>query len=147
MTLRRLSGERYEVKFLREEPSDVFRARVAAASGVAVALLRLVRGDGSEVVKPRRPNTELVDGEIISLMVLLFSSATSRVRNLRFRLSWGYPSTGKDFLDGSCLIFCGGELADIEDYQNRNPGNGVKHSGDRMNAVGGGAFCSALSEL
>ena len=74
VTLRRLTGERYKIDFSQNEPSDVFRVRVATAAGVEPALLRLVQANGKEVVLPHSRTTDLKDGDVISLIVCLFSS-------------------------------------------------------------------------
>ncbi|GES88827.1 hypothetical protein RCL_jg16577.t1 [Rhizophagus clarus] len=44
----------------------------------------------------------------IQLMVLLYSiSKELSINALTFDLFWGYPSTGSDFLDGTCMLYTG----------------------------------------
>ncbi|KAK3579947.1 hypothetical protein CHS0354_020843 [Potamilus streckersoni] len=51
-----------------------------------------------------------------------------------FDLFWGYPSTGMDFLDASCLLFSGVSFIDVCDYRCSGQLNSsVSHSGDVMN--------------
>lgn len=59
-------------------------------------------------------------------------------------LDWGFPQTGNDFLDGSCLIYSEHRLLDVVDYRGaRNwsagtgPAASVLHSGDVMSPGGG----------
>lgn len=51
--------------------------------------------------------------------------------NAVFDLFWGYPSSGKDYLDASVLIYSGSSLQGIVDYRHR-AFNGISHSGDVM---------------
>jgi hypothetical protein len=41
----------------------------------------------------------------------------SRLRRVDFELYWGYPKTGKDFLDGAALAFAGQTLLQTVDYR------------------------------
>lgn len=73
-----------------------------------------------------RPNAS------IYLVVLLFS-VPEHFDHVVFDLYWGYPSSGKDYLDASCLMFNGLKFVCLSDYDARNPVRAVRHSGDVMN--------------
>ncbi|RUS34794.1 TerD domain-containing protein [Jimgerdemannia flammicorona] len=79
-------------------------------------------------------------GSYIQLIIILFAiTSGSLVRNVTFRLYWGYPATGKDYLDGTCLVFRDGpEDIMVYDYMHRfrPPFPHIKHSGDVMDDVG-----------
>ena len=59
------------------------------------------------------------------------------IRRLNFHLSWGYPPSGKDFLDATCMMLNrDGSNADwavkqLVDYSNKTA-PGISHSGDQM---------------
>ena len=58
------------------------------------------------------PNTlqdyNIGPGSHIQLIVVLYSiTRAESIKNLTFDLFWGYPASGKDYLDGSCLVYKG----------------------------------------
>ncbi|CAG8440034.1 10178_t:CDS:2 [Cetraspora pellucida] len=78
----------------------------------------------------------------IQLVVVLYSiSKKDALKNLVFDLYWGYPASGVDFLDGSCLIYEGNKLWKTYDYKHKVYSDilYISHSGDdidRNNATG-----------
>ncbi|RUS30465.1 hypothetical protein BC938DRAFT_479360 [Jimgerdemannia flammicorona] len=45
-------------------------------------------------------------GSYVQLIIVLYAiTPTSKIRNVIFRLYWGYPAHGADYLDGTCLVF------------------------------------------
>jgi len=75
-------------------------------------------------------------------MVLLYSiSKELSINELTFDLYWGYPSSGVDFLDGTCILYTGTEsncqLWRIFDFKNRkfNDLPHMSHSGDILDSV------------
>ncbi|XP_022093806.1 uncharacterized protein LOC110980997 [Acanthaster planci] len=62
---------------------------------------------------------------------LLFSAPENNLNKVVFDLHWGYPSTGRDFLDATAIIFSGTELIDYLDYRKLSH-ESLRHSGDRM---------------
>lgn len=48
-----------------------------------------------------------------------------------FDLFWGYPASGPDFLDASCLVYQGTTFLNLADYRHRTL-SGITHSGDVM---------------
>ncbi|OWF52740.1 hypothetical protein KP79_PYT06322 [Mizuhopecten yessoensis] len=81
----------------------------------------------------------------VYLMVLLYSIPEA-FDHVVFDLHWGYPVTGADFLDASCLVYQGTALKSVCDYRGYRksgsqqsikpfPLSGLKHSGDIMNKI------------
>ncbi|XP_013410155.1 uncharacterized protein LOC106173543 [Lingula anatina] len=69
----------------------------------------------------------------IHLMVLLYA-IPDHFNEVVFDLFWGYPSSGCDYLDASCLVYSGGNFCSVIDYRNRaSPNNAIWHSGDVLN--------------
>ncbi|GBB96373.1 hypothetical protein RclHR1_02740004 [Rhizophagus clarus] len=74
----------------------------------------------------------------IQLMVLLYSiSKELSINALTFDLYWGYPSNGRDFLDGTCMLYAGQQLVRTFDWSKKNFNDipNVSHSGDIMDHV------------
>ncbi|XP_052068624.1 uncharacterized protein LOC127707904 isoform X2 [Mytilus californianus] len=72
-----------------------------------------------------KPNTT------ICLVVCLYSIPED-FNHVVFDLYWGYPRSGKDYLDASCLMFSGTTFYRACDYHYVKPHSSVRHSGDRM---------------
>ena len=68
--------------------------------------------------------------ELLILMVALEEGTAPK--QVRFDLHWGYPATGRDYLDATCMLCSeGGNVEATLDYQQRLA-TGAKHSGDQM---------------
>ncbi|XP_053390664.1 uncharacterized protein LOC128553508, partial [Mercenaria mercenaria] len=67
----------------------------------------------------------------VSLVVLLFA-VPENFNHVVFDLYWGFPSTGPDYLDASCLMYNGSNYSTRADYCHRDPIDAVCHSGDIM---------------
>ena len=66
-------------------------------------------------------------------MVLLYA-VPEHLDKVVFDLYWGYPTTGRDYLDACADIFKGQEWLEFVDYRNKcGANNSVEHSGDLMN--------------
>lgn len=81
-----------------------------------------------------QPST-LADNQIppyatLYLVVLLYAIPEA-FDHVVFDLYWGYPSSGCDFLDASCLVYKGTTCLNLADYCHRNL-DGITHSGDLM---------------
>ncbi|XP_060063425.1 uncharacterized protein LOC132543898 [Ylistrum balloti] len=76
----------------------------------------------------------------VYLMVLLYSIPEA-FDHVVFDLHWGYPISGRDYLDASCLVYNGTTnmaICDFRGYQSEHqhfPLTGLWHSGDVMDAV------------
>jgi len=79
-------------------------------------------------------NTGLRDGSRISLLIIMYE--IQKIRKITFDLYWGYPKSGQDFLDGSCLIYSEREFKGHVDFRNRQLYS-IKHSGDIMGTTKG----------
>ena len=66
----------------------------------------------------------------LHLIVLLYAIPDS-FDHVIFDLFWGYPSSGRDYLDASVLIYSGTFFQGLVDYRHR-VFSGVSHSGDVM---------------
>ena len=71
-------------------------------------------------------------GDTLSLLVMLCAIPVA-IEDVSFDLSWGYPSKGKDALDGSVFLYASGELIEIVSYRNvwSQCCDAVHHSGDQ----------------
>ncbi len=75
-------------------------------------------------------------------MVLLYSiSKELSISALTFDLYWGYPSTGSDFLDGTCMLYTG-TGSDSQHYRTFDYAAtrfsdipNISHSGDIMDHI------------
>ncbi len=68
-------------------------------------------------------------------MILLYEIPPS-LKKVVFDLSFGWPKSGKDYLDASALIFSGQTYKGVADYMSLGfAGKAVYHSGDRQNKV------------
>lgn len=67
----------------------------------------------------------------IYLVVLLYAIPEA-FDHVVFDLYWGYPSSQRDYLDASCMVYQGTQFLYLADFQERNM-NGITHSGDVMN--------------
>ncbi|RIB26689.1 hypothetical protein C2G38_2162745 [Gigaspora rosea] len=89
----------------------------------------------------------------IQLIVVLYSITQDQaLTNLAFDLYWGFPHSGQDFLDGTCLIYAGDELWKKYDYLSTFYPSipYIRHSGDiidHANARGHHKITIKLDEL
>ncbi|KXJ11434.1 uncharacterized protein LOC110243697 [Exaiptasia diaphana] len=69
----------------------------------------------------------------INLVVVLYNIPDS-FDEVIFDLFWGYPFSGKDYLDASVLLYSGPYFQEVVDYHRRHSKtcSGVRHSGDVM---------------
>eukprot|EP00026_Physarum_polycephalum_P008607 Phypoly_transcript_08695.p1 GENE.Phypoly_transcript_08695~~Phypoly_transcript_08695.p1 ORF type:complete len:247 (+),score=14.26 Phypoly_transcript_08695:725-1465(+) len=78
----------------------------------------------------------IVSGSALLCMRLLFTiDRTSDLDHVVFNLIWGYPQKGRDFLDGSCLVYENSEYLFPINFGHRKDlvtGNALFHSGDMM---------------
>jgi stress response protein SCP2 len=66
----------------------------------------------------------------IRLLVRLYE-VPDELDHVIFQLSWGYPSTGIDYLDATVFLYRGVKFADVVDWQHRKSRFGsITHSGD-----------------
>jgi len=67
----------------------------------------------------------------VHLIVVLYEISDQSLDHTIFDLFWGYPSSGRDYLDASVLIYSGTYYQGRVDYR-RRIFTGVSHSGDVM---------------
>jgi stress response protein SCP2 len=77
------------------------------------------------------------DGASLQAVVVVCDVADA-IKHLVFDLRWIYPTTGKDYLDGSCLLYAGNKMVAMFDYNHRSGIAGVTHSGDAPDSDGRG---------
>lgn len=73
-------------------------------------------------------------GSTIHLMVLLYA-IPDYMDNVIFDLSWGYPSSGRDFLDATCFSYSNSTHRGTVNYDNKvwpSTATSIEHSGDGM---------------
>lgn len=71
-------------------------------------------------------------GSTIHLLVILYEfKGNLKTKDVIFDLNWHFPSSGTDYLDGSCLFYNGTTRIDVVDYSHRKA-TGAQHSGDVM---------------
>ena len=65
-------------------------------------------------------------------MVLLYA-VPKHLDKVVFDLNWGYPSTGRDYLDAVAVPFSGQKWLGFIDWRHKNgAGGAIQHSGDKM---------------
>lgn len=64
-------------------------------------------------------------------LVVLLYAIPEAFDHVIFDLYWGYPFSGRDYLDASCLLYQGTHFLNLADYNNRYI-DGISHSGDVM---------------
>ena len=64
-------------------------------------------------------------------LVVLLLAIPETFDHVVFDLHWGYPYSGRDYLDASCLVYQGTQFFNVVDYRHRNV-IGISHSGDVM---------------
>ena len=71
---------------------------------------------------------------IIYLLVLLYAIPDG-LDDVIFDLFWGYPHSGRDYLDASVLLYSGSKFVEVVDYSHTRSEScsAVRHSGDVMN--------------
>lgn len=64
-------------------------------------------------------------------LVVLLYEIPEDFNHVVFDLHWGYPFSGRDYLDASCLTYQNTQFIGLADYR-RSRVHGVTHSGDLM---------------
>ncbi|XP_038050107.1 uncharacterized protein LOC119723498 [Patiria miniata] len=77
---------------------------------------------------------KVVPATTVYVRRLLYAAPDNNLNKVVFDLHWGYPSTGRDYLDATAIIFSGTELVDYLDYRKLSH-ESLRHSGDEMNSV------------
>lgn len=73
-----------------------------------------------------------IPGNATLYLVVLLYAIPEAFDHVVFDLYWGYPYSGRDYLDASCLLYHGTQFLNLADYNHRRL-SGVTHSGDVMN--------------
>ena len=90
-----------------------------------------VGGENNEILKLKDYHVQ--PNSTIYLLVLLYE-IPNEFDDVIFDLFWGYPHSGRDYLDASVLLFSGSKLIEAVDFSNTasKSCSAVKHSGDVM---------------
>jgi len=76
-------------------------------------------------------------GATIHLLVILYKfTGNCQAKDVVFDLNWSFPSSGQDFLDGTCLFYSGTTRKGLVDYCHKKS-TGASHSGDIMKKTSG----------
>ncbi|XP_062603649.1 uncharacterized protein LOC134265458 [Saccostrea cucullata] len=91
-----------------------------------------------QIFKPSGQSCTLSDYNIppyatLYLVVLLYAIPEA-FDHVVFDLYWGYPTSGPDYLDASCLMYQNTQFLKLIDFRNRQV-QGVTHSGDVMDSI------------
>ena len=65
-------------------------------------------------------------------LVVLLLAIPEAFDHVVFDLHWGYPYSGRDYLDASCLVYQGLNFIGLVDYAQKRAIQGIFHSGDLM---------------
>lgn len=65
-------------------------------------------------------------------LVILLYAIPEAFDHVVFDLFWGFPVSGVDFLDASCLAYRGSTFLELADWSHREQLRGICHSGDKM---------------
>lgn len=67
-------------------------------------------------------------------LVVRLYEIPDKFNHVVFDLFWGYPASGRDFLDATCFLYQNNEFLNLADYKRRRL-SGISHSGDLMDNV------------
>jgi stress response protein SCP2 len=89
------------------------------------------RGQNNELLRLKDHHVQ--PDSRIYLLVLLYA-IPDEFDHVIFDLFWGYPNSGRDYLDASVLLYNGSKFVDVVDFRNKTSTlcPGVEHSGDVM---------------
>jgi len=73
----------------------------------------------------------------------------SAITNIVFDLNWGFPDSGQDYLDGSCLVYSANTFCQVFDYAHIfSADKAITHSGDVITGTTGHhKICIDLSKV
>ncbi|XP_067672832.1 uncharacterized protein [Haliotis asinina] len=92
-----------------------------------------VYGDGQKPMKLSDYNIQ--PSSTVYLVVLMFAIPEG-FDHVVFDLYWGFPVSGVDYLDASCLLYNGTQFLHLCDYRHLSCVTGaVKHSGDILDRI------------
>jgi hypothetical protein len=136
--IRQLTGESIMLQCsCAEDTVAEFKTLIEEQIGTPASKLRLVCR-GTELADPMSnlQHYGVENGSIVNMMVLMV--AFQSVKDVLFNLGWTFPTSGQDYLDGSCLMFYKNAATQPEcvDYQLKET-PGVTHSGDVMTKATG----------
>ncbi|CAG8607381.1 20943_t:CDS:2, partial [Dentiscutata erythropus] len=137
-----LSGDKYSLKLEDIQTVKILKAELTKKIKVDGSKQKLLHKGVELQVRQQNGQGEnklstygIRAGDHIQLIVTMYAiSRDETISNLSFDLYWGYPLRGKDYLDGTCLIYTGRDFWKKYDYKERydtvHPY--IRHSGDVM---------------
>ncbi|VDI21380.1 Hypothetical predicted protein [Mytilus galloprovincialis] len=125
-----LTGNSTRVAYSPKMSVYDLQVSVYKAFGIETSKQKLLYKD-TELQKytPEKRLATFQDFEVEPNATILFHN----FKHVVFDLYWGYPGKGIDYLDASCLMFCGTTFYRICDYYDWDPHPSIEHSGDMMN--------------
>ncbi|XP_045161189.2 uncharacterized protein LOC123526204 isoform X2 [Mercenaria mercenaria] len=137
LTITVLTGESIAVPYDPNMEVLQLKRKISQAMNHAVEKQKLLYKDKELAdLKSDGRRTKIRDAGVkpnstLCLVIILYSVPENFDRVV-FDLFWGYPSTGCDYLDASCLLFNGTKFKTCCDYTNRQLIQAIIHSGDVM---------------
>lgn len=134
-----LTGTSARIAFSPSMTVNDLKLQIQEKMGVTVAKQKLLYKDREMKVVNEDKNVctlsyyGVTANSTIHLVVCLYT-VPETFDHVVFDLYWGFPASGVDFLDASCLIFNGTTFIEVVDYKCKS-NIAVKHSGDRMDPL------------
>lgn len=143
ITVTLLTGENTRIAYNGKLSVEFLQAQVQEALHIPVRHQKLFYKNQDVKVynKNGKPlsiaESQLPPGSMVQCMRLMYAiGRNSGLNKVVFDLGWGYPATGRDYLDGSCMVYNKQKLLFPIDYSNwkvSSTGEDLYHSGDIMN--------------
>lgn len=92
-----------------------------------LSVLQICKSNGQPLTLS---NNNIPPFATLYLVVRLYE-IPDKYNHVVFDLFWGYPASGPDFLDASCLVYQRAKFLNLADYRHHNL-CGITHSGDVM---------------
>ena len=136
VTVTMLTGQSASFEVSATMQVTAFMEQVKAQFGVEVNKQRLLI-NGQEFKRSGQVgDCGITNGCSIQLIQMLYSGGGACPAELHLDLGWGYPQSGRDYLDGTCFAYAGESCKGLIDYSNKSF-TGLTHSGDIMSDTRG----------
>ncbi|CAG8734935.1 13903_t:CDS:2 [Dentiscutata erythropus] len=132
----RLNGEKFELRLSEINTIQKLKHRLMNYTKIDIDRQMLIHKNVDYGANNTLASYGIRANSHIQLIVVLCSiTKQEAIKNLALDLYWGYPDSGIDFLDGTCLIYKGDNLWKTYDWSHLSYTEipYIKHSGDIMN--------------
>eukprot|EP01124_Arcella_intermedia_P031675 TRINITY_DN7217_c0_g1_i1.p1 TRINITY_DN7217_c0_g1~~TRINITY_DN7217_c0_g1_i1.p1 ORF type:complete len:326 (+),score=72.38 TRINITY_DN7217_c0_g1_i1:15-992(+) len=129
-----ISGHQKTFPVLSGDTIRTLKTKLSSHFGVEIEKQRLIFEDKVLEDDLTFHLLQIPNGSVIQLLIVLFDFSKTKIEDITFDLLWGYPISGRDYLDATCFLYGKDGYISYLDYSNRKE-TGVCHSGDVMDNV------------